>query len=163
MSTMRRTGSSWSTSSRRSSPLCDDPVLRRSFVDALLAVEGPVAIGVRADLYGRLATHPELARAVADNQVLLGAMSDVELERAVREPARLAGLRLEPGLLEVVLREVAGEPGALPLLSHALRATWEQRDGRTLTIEGYRESGGVSAALAEDGRQRGRLAAQRAT
>ena len=129
--------------------LCDDPVLRRAFVDALLAVEGPVAIGVRADLYGRLATHPELARAVADNQVLLGAMSDVELERAVREPARLAGLRLEPGLLEVVLREVAGEPGALPLLSHALRATWEQRDGRTLTIEGYRESGGVSAALAK--------------
>ena len=129
--------------------LCDDLILRRAFVDALLAVKGPVAIGVRADLYGRLAIHPELARAVADNHVLLGAMSDEELERAVREPARLAGLRLEPGLLEVVLRDVAGEPGALPLLSHALRATWERRDGRTLTIEGYRESGGVSAAIAK--------------
>ena len=64
------------------------------------------------------------------------------------EPARLAGLRLEPGLVDLVLRDVAGEPGALPLLSHALRATWERRDGRTLTVEAYRESGGVASALA---------------
>ena len=76
-------------------------------------------------------------------------MSDDELERAVTEPARLAGLRLEPGLVDLVLRDVAGEPGALPLLSHALRATWERRDGRTLTVEGYRESGGVASAIAQ--------------
>jgi WD40 repeat protein len=43
---------------------------------------------------------------------------------------------------------VAGEPGALPLLSHALRATWERRDGRTLTVQGYRETGGVASAIA---------------
>ncbi len=72
---------------------------------------------------------------MASNQILLGAMSEDELRRAVTEPARLAGLRLEPGLVDVVLGEVAGEPGALPLLSHALRATWERRDGRTLTVD----------------------------
>ena len=106
-------------------------------------------IGVRADLYGQLSTHAGLARAAADNQILLGAMTDSELQRAVTEPARLAGLRLEPGLVELVLRDVSGEPGALPLLSHALRATWERRDGRTLTVEGYRESGGVGSAVAQ--------------
>ena len=58
-------------------------------------------------------------------------------------------MRLEPGLVDLVLRDVAGEPGALPLLSHALRATWERRDGRTLTVEGYRDSGGVASALAQ--------------
>ena len=42
----------------------------------------PVVIGVRADLYGRLSDHADLARAVADNQILLGAMGDEELERA---------------------------------------------------------------------------------
>jgi class 3 adenylate cyclase/WD40 repeat protein/tRNA A-37 threonylcarbamoyl transferase component Bud32/energy-coupling factor transporter ATP-binding protein EcfA2 len=128
--------------------LCDDAARRQAFIDALLAVDGPVVIGLRADLYGQLGAYSELARAVANNQVLLGAMSDADLERAVREPARLAGLRLEPGLVELVLRDVAGEPGALPLLSHALRATWERRDGRTLTVEAYRRSGGVSAAIA---------------
>jgi len=129
--------------------LCDDRVRRHRFIDALLALTAPVAIAVRADLYGQLSAHPELARAVASNQVLLGAMSDAELERAVTEPARLAGLRLEPGLVELILRDVAGAPGALPLLSHALRVTWEHRDGRTMTVEGYRQSGGVASAVAQ--------------
>ena len=128
--------------------LCEDAARRQAFIDALLAVRGPVVIGVRADTYGKLAGHPELARTVAANQILLAAMSDAELERAVTEPARLAGLRLEPGLVELALRDVAGEPGALPLLSHALLVTWERRDGRTLTVEGYRETGGVASAIA---------------
>jgi WD40 repeat protein/class 3 adenylate cyclase/energy-coupling factor transporter ATP-binding protein EcfA2 len=128
--------------------LCEEAERRRAFIDALLGLPGPVVIGVRADLYGQLSTHLGLARAVADQQILLGPMTDTELRRAVTEPARLAGLRLEAGLVDLVLRDVTGEPGALPLLSHALRATWERRDGRTLTVEGYRESGGVASAVA---------------
>jgi WD40 repeat protein/class 3 adenylate cyclase/tRNA A-37 threonylcarbamoyl transferase component Bud32 len=129
--------------------LCTDAARREEFIDRLLALPSPVVIGVRADLYGQLSDHAELARAVADNQILLGAMSEDELERTVTEPARVAGLRLEPGLVELILRDVAREPGALPLLSHALRVTWEQRDGRTLTVEGYRASGGVASAVAQ--------------
>jgi WD40 repeat protein/class 3 adenylate cyclase/tRNA A-37 threonylcarbamoyl transferase component Bud32/energy-coupling factor transporter ATP-binding protein EcfA2 len=129
--------------------LCHDPGARQRFIDALLAHPGPVAIGVRADFYGELSAHPQLAQAVASNQILLGAMSDDDLRRVVTEPARLAGLKLEPGLVDVVLGEVAGEPGALPLLSHALRATWERRDGRTLTMDAYRASGGVTSAVAQ--------------
>ena len=129
--------------------LCNDVERRLAFIDALLAAGSPVAIGVRADMYGRLGAHPVLARAVTANQVLLGAMAELELERAVTEPARLAGLRLEPGLAELAVREVAGEPGALPLLSHALRATWERREGRTLTVQAYRETGGVASAIAQ--------------
>src|SRR5207247_6247576 len=41
-----------------------------------------------------------------------------------------------------------GEPGALPLLSHALMETWARRDGRTLTLAGYRDAGGVRGAVA---------------
>jgi WD40 repeat protein/class 3 adenylate cyclase len=128
--------------------LSTDEGKRTAFIDALLAHLGPVVVGVRADFYGRLSTHPELARAVASNQILLGPMKPEELRRAITEPASCAGLRLEPGLVDVILRDVAGEPGALPLLSHALRATWELRDGRTLTVDGYRETGGVTSAIA---------------
>ncbi len=41
------------------------------------------------------------------------------------------------------------EPGALPLLSHALLATWEHRRGRVFTLDGYHASGGVHGAIAE--------------
>jgi WD40 repeat protein len=37
----------------------------------------------------------------------------------------------------------------LSATAHALRVTWEQRDGRTLTVEGYRASGGVASAIAQ--------------
>ncbi|HET6968182.1 MAG TPA: hypothetical protein VFI44_07895, partial [Ornithinibacter sp.] len=46
------------------------------------------------------------------------------------------------------MAEVEGEPGALPLLSHVLRSTWAQREGRVLTLDGYRRSGGVRDAVA---------------
>ena len=40
------------------------------------------------------------------------------------------------------------EPGRLPLLAHALRATWQYRDGKRLTIAGYEATGGIAGAIA---------------
>ena len=128
---------------------CHDADRREQFIRALLSRTGPVVIGVRADFYGEMSADAELAGAVARNQVLLVPMQDDDLHRAIAEPARLAGLRVEPGLTDLVLRDVAGEPGALPLMSHALQETWERRDGRTLTVDAYHESGGVSSAVAQ--------------
>ena len=49
----------------------------------------------------------------------MSAMNAAELRAAIEGPARQAGLLLEPGLVDLLIREVEGEPGALPLLSHA--------------------------------------------
>ncbi|HVL07352.1 MAG TPA: protein kinase [Acidimicrobiales bacterium] len=121
---------------------------RVAFIDALLRAERPVAIGLRADFYGACAAHRDLASEMTSHQVLLGPMTPEELRVAIEEPARRAGLRLEPGLVDLLLGEVSGEPGELPLLAHALRATWEARDGRTLTLDAYRSTGGVKGAIA---------------
>ncbi len=121
---------------------------RDAFLDRLLAWPDPVVIGLRADFYGACAEHSGLAIAVARHQVLLGPMSNDELRRAITEPATQARLRIEPGLVDLLVAKIAGEPGALPLLSHALRSTWEARDGRTLTLDGYRSTGGVEGAIA---------------
>ena len=51
------------------------------------------------------------------------------LREAIEQPAQLAGLRLEHGLVELLVRDCDGEPGGLPLLSHALVETWRRRDG----------------------------------
>jgi WD40 repeat protein len=42
----------------------------------------------------------------------------------------------------------AHEPGALPLLSHALLATWEHSHGGRLTVADYQATGGISQAIA---------------
>ena len=47
-----------------------------------------------------------------------------ELRRAIEAPAKQGGWELEPGLVAMLLQDVGDEPGALPLLSHALLETW---------------------------------------
>ena len=76
-------------------------------------------------------------------------MTPEELRRAIEEPARRNEWEFEPGLVDLILREVGEEPGALPLLAHALLETWQRRRGRTLTLKGYAEAGGVHGAIAQ--------------
>ena len=63
-------------------------------------------------------------------------------------PATEAGLLLEPSLVETVLADLGDEPGSLPLLSHALFATWQRRRGRVLAVAGYQQAGGVRQTIA---------------
>ena len=132
--------------------ICPDEGGRARFFDALIDVyEGgstSVVVALRADFYGRCAEHPRLAAALAAHQCLLGPMQPAELRLAIELPARAAGLRLEAGLIDAMLADVEGEPGALPLLSHALYESWVRRNGRVLTLEGYRDAGGVRGAIA---------------
>jgi WD40 repeat protein/energy-coupling factor transporter ATP-binding protein EcfA2 len=128
--------------------VCQDDSQRARFFEELLAYRGTVLIALRADFYGHCVAHDGLARVVSRNNVLLGPMTEDELRRAVVSPAEAGGFSLEPGLVELVLRDAAGEPGALPLLSHALMETWTRRDGRTLTLDGYQDAGGVPGAIA---------------
>jgi WD40 repeat protein len=134
--------------------VCHDPDERRRFVDRLLtapldpAAAISVVLAVRADFVGLCAADPALGAALEASDLFLGPMDADDLRQAVEGPARAAGLRLEPGLVDVVLADVDQQPGALPLVSHALLETWRRRDDRTLTLAGYREAGGVHGAIA---------------
>ena len=141
---------------------CRDEEQRRVFISALCALSGPlvVVLALRADFYDRALRYPELAAALQERQVVLGPMSQAQVRSAIVEPARLARLDVEDGLVEVLLRELAprtangGQPdaayeaGALPLLSHALLATWEHSRGGKLTVADYQASGGIRDAIA---------------
>ena len=134
--------------------LCHDEAERRQFIDALLyaveAEEGRTVVvpTVRADFYGRCAEYPRLAARMSDG-LLVGPMSEAELRSAIEQPAAVVGLRLEPGLADTILDDVVGEPGALPLMSHALLETFERRRGAEMTLAGYAASGGVAGAIAQ--------------
>ncbi|MFF4402568.1 hypothetical protein [Streptomyces sp. NPDC001480] len=133
--------------------LCTDPAERDRFIDRLLAATDPasrlrVVIAVRADFLGRCAEHPALTAALQDGTVLVGPMSRDELREAVVKPAQAAGMIVERALTTRILDEVEGEPGALPLLSHALLETWRRRKGRALTTHAYEAAGGLHGAIA---------------
>jgi DNA-binding SARP family transcriptional activator/WD40 repeat protein len=104
---------------------------------------------VRGDQFGGLSASLSFARMVEQGLHLLGPMTEPQLRTAIERPAELAGLRLESGLVELLLRDIESEPGALPLLSHALAETWERREGRVLTFDGYRAAGGIRTAVAQ--------------
>jgi WD40 repeat protein len=150
--------------------LCADEDERRLFIRALCAAADGndheqaalVVLGVRADFYGHCAAYPQLLTAL-ERLLVVGPMTTSELRFAIQRPAAAVGLALEPGLVEVLLTDLgvrhsdhdgtpdndgSYEPGRLPLLSHALLATWQQREGSTLTAAGYRRAGGIHGALA---------------
>jgi WD40 repeat protein/transcriptional regulator with XRE-family HTH domain len=155
--------------------LCRDEATRVAFIDKLLALSQPAAtnsspdageeqctvasttvvITLRADFYAHCALYPLLRQAVAAQQEYIGQMTTAELRCAIEEPAKRAGWEFEPGLVDLLLHDIGAydggtpEPGALPLLSHALLATWERRRKRTLTLDGYHAAGGVRGAIAE--------------
>ncbi|WP_433378850.1 hypothetical protein [Dactylosporangium sp. CA-152071] len=136
--------------------LCADPDERRTFIAALLdAARGEdrrttVVLGVRADFLAHLSRHADLVDALRDEaQLLVGPVTGGELREIITRPAALAGLSVEPDLVTTVLADAADEPGALPLVSHALLETWQRRDGATLTLAAYHAGGGVRGAIAQ--------------
>jgi len=135
--------------------LCDDEGERTGFIEALLgAVRSPrsrarVVLGIRADFYGRCGDYPDLVDALQDAQLLVGPMAESELRAVITQPAAGAGLAIESALVETALEDARDEPGALPLLSHALLETWQRHRGRTLTLADYLAAGGVQGAVAK--------------
>ncbi|GCD92168.1 BTAD domain-containing putative transcriptional regulator [Nocardioides sp. LS1] len=131
--------------------LCADPHEQQDFLQALVdeAADRTIALALRADRLADLAGHPSFARLVEQGLYLVGGLSEAGLREAVEAPARQAGLMIEPGLVDVLVREVEDDPGALPLMSHALLETWKRRESNTLTVAGYRASGGIHGAVAQ--------------
>ncbi|GAA1957425.1 hypothetical protein GCM10009738_34420 [Kitasatospora viridis] len=138
--------------------LCTDEQERAAFVTALLERRAPVVVGLRADFYGHALRHPRLAELFQRSQIVVEPMTEPQLREAVVEPARSAGLLLESGLVELLLRDTAREPAALPLLSHTLHTMVElarQSDPPTAEIglAHYRAVGGVHGAVARTAEQ----------
>ncbi len=133
---------------------CKDDDDRKAFLDNLLTAvdegdsQATVIIALRADFYQHAMQFANLRYALENHQVNIGPMNEDEHRRAIELPAEAGNWEFEPGLVDLMLRDVGAEPGGLPLLSHALDETWKRRRGRTLTLAGYISSGGVQGAIA---------------
>ncbi|PBC80220.1 PD40 domain-containing protein [Streptomyces sp. 2133.1] len=133
--------------------VCSDDAEREAFLERLLAARDEssrlrVVLAVRADFFGHCAAHRNLAAALKDTVVLVGPMDKDQLRAAIVRPAVARGLIVERDLTARIIEDVGDEPGALPLMSHALMETWRRRRGRTLTPQAYEGAGGLHGSIA---------------
>ncbi|MET4638459.1 BTAD domain-containing putative transcriptional regulator [Mycetocola sp. 2940] len=106
-----------------------------------------VAIVVRSDFLDACAAEPGLAPLISTGLQVMTTPGASAVTAAIEGPARLAHLTLEAGLVDLMVSETLAHPGGLPLLAHALAETWMRREGSTLTLEAYREAGGLSGSI----------------
>jgi hypothetical protein len=82
----------------------------------------------------------------------VGAMGPSELAKAIALPALRVGAEIDPALVARILDDMKGEPGALPLMSFALRDLFEAEKSQKgqpmdLTLQEYLDRGGIEKAL----------------
>ncbi len=135
-----------------------------TFVHALSALAEPgrngqppaalVVFGMSTAYMGRWAEFPQVSTALRD-AVLLGPLTETGMREVIARPAQAVGLDIEPGLVELLLSDLlGGSPDArLQLLQAALLSTWARRRGRSLTVEAYRATGGITGVLAVSAEQ----------
>ncbi|MEU7146308.1 hypothetical protein ABZ942_43205 [Nocardia sp. NPDC046473] len=143
--------------------LCTDDALRQQFLRQLTALTDPAAeppttvvaafnIVYLHELLQAFLRYSWTVEPLRQHAMLLDPMTLPELREVIVRPAEAAGLRVEDSLVEVVLQDLgaiqANSEVRLPLLSLALAMTWANRHGRALTVDGYREAGGLSGACA---------------
>jgi WD40 repeat protein len=136
--------------------LCNDEIIRRSFLDILLAsfpasnsqLSSAVLVAtMRADFLGNALSYRPFADLLQNADIKLGAMNREELSQVIEKPADKLGVKFADGLVKRILDSVENEPGNLPLLEFALTELWERRKGKELTHTAYEEIGEVQGAL----------------
>ncbi|MEO7070021.1 MAG: BTAD domain-containing putative transcriptional regulator, partial [Nostocoides sp.] len=128
-----------------------DPPARADFITGLLRVKhdgGRVVLVARSDQYPAVANERRLDELVAAPQLLVGALTDAQLFRAIQIPIRRAGMDCEEGLVTAIVEDVSGELGALPLLSTTMRELWDLCPSGVLTLGAYGQLGGIRNAVA---------------
>ncbi|MEU7484826.1 helix-turn-helix domain-containing protein [Streptomyces sp. NPDC042319] len=129
---------------------------RRAFLAALADLvqstggRAHLLLGVRADFYPHCLAHPAFAAAARTAAHLpVGPPTREELAEIITAPAARAGVSVDGDLLQVVLGEAADQPGALPLVAHALREAWTRHHGAALRLADFQEAGGMRGAVAQ--------------
>ena len=146
-----------------------DPDEALAFVNLLLATAADrsvpvyVLLTMRSDFLGQCAVFPGLPEALNDSQFLCPRLTRTQLREAIQLPALGAGDLVEDDLAAQLVNDAGANSDQLPLIQHALSRLWHQQDehlqraavasgtGLTLTLQQYRDSGGLVAGSAAQG------------
>ncbi|WP_413173651.1 eIF2A-related protein [Anabaena azotica] len=108
-----------------------------------------LVITLRADFISPCLEFPKLAHLLQKSSVLVPPkLSDDDYRRVIINPAEQVGLKIESGLVEILLQELNHSAGDLPLLEFVLEQLWEFRQNGELTLIAYQQQiEGIKGAL----------------
>jgi uncharacterized RDD family membrane protein YckC len=130
------------------------------FVDLIMALAAArelpiyVALTMRTDFLGDCDLFYGFPEALNRGRYLVPRMTRQQLAKAIEGPARLAGGRVAPRLLDKLLNDLGDRFDRLPVLQHALMRTWDEwrREGGAgpIDIRHFEATGGLEGALDKD-------------
>ncbi len=133
--------------------LCHDEDEREAFLENILnlvqtrELRHMVILTMRIDYESHLNRVPLFQAIFQQGEIRVTGMNAAELRDAIEKPAQSVGLKFDDELIDTIIREILGEPAALPLLQFALLKLWDNRERNRITWEAYRRVGGVMKAL----------------
>jgi len=113
-----------------------------------------VVLTMRSDFLGDCAQFVGLPEALNRNQYLIPRMIRDDRQEAVEGPVRVAGAKISVRLVQRVLNDAGDDPDQLPVLQHALMATfreWKKRGGQgEIDFPEYEAAGTLADAINRD-------------
>ncbi len=114
-----------------------------------------VVVGLRADHFSFATNEPLLRTALTNgHQIVVTPMNKRQLSQVIEAPAARRDIQVDPVLVQRLLEELAvtdsdSEPGALPLLSYALKQSWAnlRPPRKVLKYDDYHKTGGIRGAI----------------
>jgi MinD-like ATPase involved in chromosome partitioning or flagellar assembly len=121
--------------------LCPDEQKVEAFINALInwisTQQAKIVLAIRSDYYYRLSSYSSILPKLSDSFFNLGAPSERELRQIITEPAIKAGIKLEQGLPERILKDLETVNNKLPVLQAVMYELWSNRSGNILTHAAY--------------------------
>jgi hypothetical protein len=109
-----------------------------------------VLVTLRADFLPQCMAEPDLAELLQKAGAIfpLGHPGPAALTRMIEGPAERAGVKLEDGLADQILKDAGAEAGVLPLVAFTLEELYRQEQAdRSLTLAGYSNLGALHGAI----------------
>ncbi|AFY56485.1 WD40 repeat-containing protein [Rivularia sp. PCC 7116] len=106
-------------------------------------------ITLRADFVASCLEVTSLTKLLQDSSLLVPPqLNQDNYRQVIVKPAEQVGLKVEPELTEILLRDLDNSVGDLPLLEFVLEQLWQHRHQGELTLKAYEEKlGGIKGAL----------------
>jgi energy-coupling factor transporter ATP-binding protein EcfA2 len=123
-----------------------------SLLEAVEQVETPVyvVLTMRSDFLGDCAQFAGLPEALNRSQYLIPRLTRDQRREAIEGPLRIAGADATPRLVQRLLNDAGDDPDQLPVLQHALMATfaaWRRDGAGVVDLRHYESAGALKDAL----------------